>query len=66
MHTAGKKTFSQKLFIVANTTFMILFMMIILYPVLNIFAISLSEDTPVLTGTVMITIRKVFFTDCTK
>lgn len=54
MHTAGKKTFSQKLFIVANTTFMILFMMIILYPVLNIFAISLSEDTPVLTGRVTV------------
>lgn len=54
MHTAGKKTFSQKLFIVANTTFMILFMIIILYPVLNIFAISLSEDTPVLTGRVTV------------
>ena len=54
MHTAGKKTFSQKLFIVANTTFMILFMIVILYPVLNIFAISLSEDTPVLTGRVTV------------
>lgn len=54
MRTAGKKTFSQKLFLVANTTFMILFMVVILYPVLNIFAISLSEDTPVLTGQVTV------------
>ena len=54
MHTAGKKTLSQKLFIAANTTFMILFMLVILYPVLNIFAISLSEDTPVLTGRVTV------------
>ncbi len=54
MRTAGKKTFSQKAFIVGNTIFMILFMAVILYPVLNIFAISLSEDTPVLTGRVTI------------
>lgn len=54
MHIAGKKTLSQKAFIVANTVFMILFMAIILYPVLNIFAISLSEDTPVLTGRVTV------------
>lgn len=54
MHLVGKKTVSQKAFTVANTLFMLLFMAIILYPVLNILAISLSEDTPVLTGRVTI------------
>ena len=54
MRLAGKKTPSQKIFIVCNTVFMILFMAVILYPVLNIFAISLSEDTPVLTGRVTV------------
>lgn len=54
MHIAGKKTVSQKAFTVANTLFMLIFMALILYPVLNILAISLSEDTPVLTGRVTI------------
>ena len=50
----GRKSRSQQWFIVCNTIFMVLFMMIILYPVLNILAISLSEDTPVLTGQVSV------------
>ena len=52
MQLAGKKTAPQRAFTVFNTTLMILFMLVILYPVLNMFAISLSEDTPVLTGSV--------------
>lgn len=52
MQIVGRKTSSQKIFMICNTVFMILFMGIVLYPVLNILAISLSEDTPVLTGRV--------------
>ena len=43
MYLVGRKSRSQQWFIVCNTVFMVLFMMIILYPVLNILAISLSE-----------------------
>ena len=49
MQVVGKRTVSQKCFTVFNTLFMIIFMILILYPVLNILAISLSEDTAVLT-----------------
>lgn len=52
MQVVGKRTVSQKCFTVFNTLFMIIFMILILYPVLNILAISLSEDTAVLTGSV--------------
>ena len=52
MQLAGKRSASQRAFTVFNTVLMILFMAVILYPVLNMFAISLSEDTPVLTGSV--------------
>lgn len=52
MQIAGKKTVPQKVFTVCNTLIMIVFMMLILYPVLNMFSISLSDDTPVLTGSV--------------
>ena len=52
MQVVGKRTVSQKCFTIFNTLFMIIFMILILYPVLNILAISLSEDTAVLTGSV--------------
>ena len=52
MQVDGKRTVSQKCFTIFNTLFMIIFMILILYPVLNILAISLSEDTAVLTGSV--------------
>ena len=52
MQVVGKRTVPQKCFTIFNTLFMIIFMILILYPVLNILAISLSEDTAVLTGSV--------------
>lgn len=52
MQVVGKRTLPQRCFTIFNTTFMIIFMVLILYPVLNILAISLSEDTAVLTGSV--------------
>ncbi|MBR2287618.1 MAG: carbohydrate ABC transporter permease [Clostridia bacterium] len=52
MHQAGGSSVSRKVFLVVNAILMVLFMLVILYPILNMFSISLSEDTPVLTGRV--------------
>lgn len=54
MNKRVQQSCGQRVFTVLNTLFMILFMAIILYPVLNILAVSLSSDTPVLTGKVTI------------
>lgn len=54
MNKRVQQSCGQRVFTVFNTLFMILFMAIILYPVLNILAVSLSSDTPVLTGKVTI------------
>ncbi len=54
MQSIGKKSPSRKAFITINAILMVLFMMVILYPVLNILAISFSNDTPVLTGRVTV------------
>ncbi len=54
MSIAGKLSHGQKAFRAFNIVLMILFVIVVLYPVLNIFAVSLSEDTAVLTGSVTV------------
>ncbi len=54
MSYAGGSSLSRKVFRVINATIMILFMVIIMYPILNMLAISLSEDSAVLTGRVTV------------
>ncbi len=54
MSYAGGRSPSRKVFLGFNAILMILFMLVILYPVLNMLAISFSEDTAVLTGRVTV------------
>lgn len=52
MATVRKKTINEQVFDVANLVFMCLFLVVILYPVLNMISISLSDDYFVLTNNV--------------
>ncbi|MEG0767258.1 MAG: carbohydrate ABC transporter permease [Clostridia bacterium] len=52
MAIVGKRTWSQMLFDWFNTALMAFIIVIILYPVLNMLAISLSSDSAVLTSSV--------------
>ena len=45
-----KKSTADKVFVVLNTIFMIVFVTITLYPVLNTLAISLNDGTDALRG----------------
>ena len=54
MSHAGAHSPGRKVFLGINAFVMILFVLIILYPILNMFSISLSEDTAVLTGRVTV------------
>lgn len=48
--TKKKRTTADKIFIVCNTVFMILFVIITLYPVLNTLAVSFNDGTDALRG----------------
>ena len=54
MSHAGGSSKGRKVFLGINAVMMVLFMLAILYPILNMFSISLSEDTAVLTGRVTV------------
>ena len=64
MKSADKKSFSKKpsaadtAFTVFNTIFMIVFIVITLYPVLNTLAISLNDGTDALKGGIYLIPRK--------
>lgn len=53
-----KKSVPDKIFVVCNTIFMIAFVIITLYPVLNTLAISLNDDTDALRGGIYLLPRK--------
>lgn len=53
-----KKSVPDKIFVVCNTIFMIAFVIIILYPVLNTLAISLNDGTDALRGGIYLLPRK--------
>lgn len=48
--TKKKRTMADRIFIVCNTVFMILFVIITLYPVLNTLAVSFNDGTDALRG----------------
>ena len=48
--TKKKRTTADRIFIVCNTVFMILFVIITLYPVLNTLAVSFNDGTDALRG----------------
>ena len=52
-----KKSVPDKIFVVCNTIFMIAFVIITLYPVLNTLAISLNDGTDALRGCLLYTSR---------
>ena len=53
-----KKTFPSKVFFVINTIFMIAFVVITLYPVLNTLAVSFNDGTDALRGGIHLLPRK--------
>lgn len=53
-----KKSFADRLFVICNTIFMILFVVITLYPVLNTLAISFNDGTDALRGGIYLWPRK--------
>lgn len=53
-----KKSFADMLFIFCNTVFMILFVIMTLYPVLNTLAISFNDGTDALRGGIYLWPRK--------
>ncbi|MEG1687537.1 MAG: carbohydrate ABC transporter permease, partial [Angelakisella sp.] len=52
MAVVGKKSKGEKAFDILNYSFMVIFVIAILYPVLNVISISLSDDYYVLTSQV--------------
>ena len=56
-----KSNISSKLFTICNTVFMIAFVIVTLYPVLNTLAISLNEGTDALRGGIYLWPRKLTF-----
>ncbi|MBU3840238.1 MAG: carbohydrate ABC transporter permease [Candidatus Ruminococcus intestinipullorum] len=59
--TKIKKSWPDKIFVVLNTLFMISFVVITLYPVLNTLAISLNDGTDALRGGIYLIPRKLTF-----
>ena len=53
-----KKSFADMLFVFCNTVFMILFVIMTLYPVLNTLAISFNDGTDALRGGIYLWPRK--------
>ena len=53
-----KTSFADKAFVVCNTIFMILFVAITLYPVINTLAISFNDGTDALRGGIYLWPRK--------
>ncbi len=53
-----KRTMADKVFVVCNTVFMILFVIITLYPVLNTLAVSFNDGTDALRGGIYLWPRK--------
>ena len=56
--TKKKRSLSNQIFVVCNTIFMILFVVITLYPVLNTLAISFNDGTDALRGGIYLLPRK--------
>ena len=56
--SSAQKSVSDKIFVVLNTLFMIAFVVITLYPVLNTLAISLNDGTDALRGGIYLLPRK--------
>lgn len=56
--TKKKRSLSNQIFVVCNTIFMILFVIITLYPVLNTLAISFNDGTDALRGGIYLLPRK--------
>lgn len=56
--TKKKRSLSDQIFVVCNTIFMILFVVITLYPVLNTLAISFNDGTDALRGGIYLLPRK--------
>lgn len=56
--TKKKRTMADRIFIVCNTVFMILFVIITLYPVLNTLAVSFNDGTDALRGGIYLWPRK--------
>ena len=53
-----KKSISDRIFVICNTIFMIAFVIITLYPVLNTLAISFNDGTDALRGGIYLIPRK--------
>ena len=53
-----KKSMADRIFVICNTIFMILFVVITLYPVLNTLAISFNDGTDALRGGIYLWPRK--------
>ena len=58
LHTRKKTSVGDTIFVVCNTLFMILFVLITLYPILNTVAISLNDGTDALRGGIYLWPRK--------
>ncbi|MDE6389542.1 MAG: carbohydrate ABC transporter permease [Lachnospiraceae bacterium] len=56
--TKKKRTMADRVFVVCNTVFMILFVIITLYPVLNTLAVSFNDGTDALRGGIYLWPRK--------
>lgn len=50
LHKRKKRSVGDTIFVICNTLFMILFVLITLYPILNTVAISLNDGTDALMG----------------
>ena len=50
LHKRKKTSVGDTIFVICNTLFMILFVLITLYPILNTVAISLNDGTDALRG----------------
>lgn len=60
-----KRSFADKAFVICNTIFMILFVVVTIYPVLNTLAISLNNGTDALRGGIYLWPRKWTFNNYT-
>ena len=58
LHKRKKTSVGDTIFVICNTLFMILFVLITLYPILNTVAISLNDGTDALRGGIYLLPRK--------
>ena len=58
LHKREKTSVGDTIFVICNTLFMILFVLITLYPILNTVAISLNDGTDALRGGIYLWPRK--------